>query len=91
MCQSIDNFSKRTFEINGTSFFKEHYSFGLGLAVVLKENKYGSIHFTGSIGPVGWPGAYGGWWSADAIKIGIFVFLTRNMTELKQLRQGYWT
>jgi CubicO group peptidase (beta-lactamase class C family) len=72
----------------GTPIFKEHYGFGLGLAVVCEESKYGSIPCAGSIGAVGWPGAYGGWWSADPIKKTIAIFLTHSMTEPKQLAQG---
>ena len=71
----------------GSSIFREHYGFGLGLAVVLKENN-ASMPCAGSIGSVGWPGAYGGWWSADPVKKIISIFLTHNMTELKQLAQG---
>ena len=55
----------------GLSIFKEHYGFGLGLAVVLKENN-ASMPCAGSIGSVGWAGAYGGWWSADPVKKIIF-------------------
>ena len=72
----------------GTPMFKEHYGFGLGLAVVLKETPYGSIPCAGSIGSVGWPGAYGGWWSADPMKKTISIFLTHSMTEPNQLAQG---
>jgi CubicO group peptidase (beta-lactamase class C family) len=70
------------------AIFREHYGFGLGLAVVLKESKHGSIPCAGSIGSVGWPGAYGGWWSADPIKKTVSIFLTHSMTEPKQLAQG---
>jgi len=72
----------------GTLIFREHYGFGLGLAVVCKGSKYGSIPCAGSIGSVGWPGAYGGWWSADPIKKTVSIFLTHSMTEPKQLAQG---
>jgi CubicO group peptidase (beta-lactamase class C family) len=72
----------------GMRIFKEYYGFGLGLAVALKENKYGSMPCTASIGSVGWPGAYGGWWSADPIKKTVSIFLTHSMTEPKQLEQG---
>jgi CubicO group peptidase (beta-lactamase class C family) len=75
-------------KLMGLSIFREHYGFGLGLAVVLKESKYGSTPCAGSIGSVGWPGAYGGWWSADPIKKSISIFLTHSMTEPKQLAQG---
>ena len=75
-------------KLTGMRIFREYYGFGLGLAVALKENKYGSIPCTASIGSVGWPGAYGGWWSADPIKKVISIFLTHSMTEPKQLAQG---
>ena len=72
----------------GNSMFREDYGFGLGVAVVMKETKYASIPCAGSIGSVGWPGAYGGWWSADPVKKTISIFLTHSMTELGQLAQG---
>jgi CubicO group peptidase (beta-lactamase class C family) len=76
---------------NATLFmpiFREHHGFGLGLGVVMKESKYGSIPCSGSIGSVGWPGAYGGWWSADPVRKVVSIFLTHSMTEPKQLSQG---
>ncbi len=72
----------------GTPIFIEHYGFGMGLAVVMKESKYGSIPCAGSLGSVGWPGAYGGWWSADPVKKTVSIFLTHSMTEPQQLAQG---
>jgi CubicO group peptidase (beta-lactamase class C family) len=75
-------------KLTGMRIFREYYGFGLGLAVALKENKYGSIPCTASIGSLGWPGAYGGWWSADPIKRIISIFLTHSMTDPKQLAQG---
>ncbi|WP_421796270.1 serine hydrolase domain-containing protein [Haliscomenobacter sp.] len=72
----------------GNPIFSEHYGFGLGLAVVMKESKYGSIPCSGSIGSVGWPGAYGGWWTADPVKKTVAIFLTHSMTEPQQLAQG---
>jgi len=75
-------------KLMGTPIFREYYGFGLGLAMVLKESKYGSIPCAGSVGSVGWPGAYGGWWSADPIKKAVSIFLTHSMTEPKQLAQG---
>ena len=56
--------------------------------MVLKENKFASMPCSGSVGSVGWPGAYGGWWSADPIRNAISIFLTHSMTELNQLAQG---
>ena len=72
----------------GNPIFSEHYGFGMGLAVVMKESKYGSIPCAGSLGSVGWPGAYGGWWSADPVKKTVSIFLTHSMTEPQQLAQG---
>lgn len=72
----------------GNAMFREHYGFGLGLAVVMKETNYGSMPCAGSVGTVGWPGAYGGWWSADPVKKTIAIFLTHSMTEPEQLGQG---
>lgn len=72
----------------GNPIFSEHYGFGMGLAVVVKESDYGSIPCAGSLGSVGWPGAYGGWWSADPVKKTVAIFLTHSMTEPQQLSQG---
>jgi len=89
MCSNQLTTSQREHsKLMGTSIFREHHGFGLGLAVVCKESKYGSIPCAGSIGSVGWPGAYGGWWSADPIKKTVSIFLTHSMTEPKQLAQG---
>jgi CubicO group peptidase (beta-lactamase class C family) len=89
MCSNqLTDFQREQSTLMNTPIFKEHYGFGLGLAVVLKESKYGSIPCAGSVGSVGWPGAYGGWWSADPIKKAISIFLTHSMTEPKQLAQG---
>jgi CubicO group peptidase (beta-lactamase class C family) len=89
MCSNqLTDYQREHSTLLGSAMFREHYGFGLGLAVVLKENKYGSMPCAGSIGSVGWPGAYGGWWSADPIKKTISIFLTHSMTELNQLRQG---
>jgi len=72
----------------GSAIFREYYGFGLGLAVVMEESKHASMPCAGSVGSVGWPGAYGGWWSADPIKKAISIFLTHSMTDLNQLAQG---
>ena len=75
-------------KLMGTPIFRETYGFGLGLAIVCEETQYGSIPCYGSVGTVGWPGAYGGWWSADPINKTISIFLTHSMTEPGQLGQG---
>jgi len=75
-------------KLMGTALFKDNFGFGLGVAVVMRESPYLSMPCAGSIGSVGWPGAYGGWWSADPVKKSIAIFLTHSMTELDQLAQG---
>ncbi len=89
MCTNqLTAFQREHSRLMSALVFREHYGFGLGLAVVLKENKYSSMPCAGSIGSVGWPGAYGGWWSADRVKKTVSLFLTHSMTELNQLSQG---
>jgi CubicO group peptidase (beta-lactamase class C family) len=89
MCSNqLTDYQREHSTLMNSKMFREYYGFGLGLAVVLKESKYGSMPCAGSVGSVGWPGAYGGWWSADPVKKAISIFLTHNMTELKQLSQG---
>ena len=75
-------------KLMGTPMFKDNFGFGLGVAVVMRESPYLSMPCAGSIGSVGWPGSYGGWWSADPVKKSIAIFLTHSMTELDQLTQG---
>jgi CubicO group peptidase (beta-lactamase class C family) len=72
----------------GSRLFKDNFGFGLGVAVVMTESPHLSIPCTGSVGSVGWPGAYGGWWTADPGKRSIAIFLTHSMTEPLQLAQG---
>lgn len=72
----------------GSAMFRENHGFGLGLAVVTQENPFLSIPCAGSPGTVGWPGAYGGWWSADPAKKVISIFMTHSMTTPGQLAQG---
>lgn len=75
-------------QLMGIPIFQEDYGFGLGLAIVSKENINGTIPCYGTIGTVGWSGAYGGWWSADRKNKTISLFLTHSMTEPSQLEQG---
>jgi CubicO group peptidase (beta-lactamase class C family) len=72
----------------GAPLFQEDFGFGLGLAVAMRENPFGSIPCAGKVGSVGWPGAYGGWWSADPAQQTIAIFLTHSMAEPTQLAQG---
>jgi len=89
MCKNqLTPLQRERSRLMGSPIFQEHYGFGLGLAVVMKENNYTSMPCAGSIGSVGWPGTYGGWWSADPMKKTVSVFLTHSMTELSQLSRG---
>jgi CubicO group peptidase (beta-lactamase class C family) len=72
----------------GSAMFKDNFGFGLGVAVVMTEGPYLSIPCAGSVGSIGWPGAYGGWWSADPVKKSVAIFLTHSMTEPTQLSRG---
>lgn len=75
-------------KLMGSQMFKDYFGFGLGVAVVVTENPHLSIPCAGSVGSVGWPGAYGGWWSADPVKKSIAIFLTHSMSKPSQLAQG---
>ncbi len=89
MCSNqLTDYQREHSTLMNSKMFREHYGFGLGLAVVMKESMYGSMPCAGSVGSVGWPGAYGGWWSADPVKKAVSIFLTHSMTELHQLGQG---
>jgi CubicO group peptidase (beta-lactamase class C family) len=89
MCTNhLSDYQREHSKLLGSAMFREYYGFGLGLAVVMKENKYSSMPCAGLVGSVGWPGAFGGWWSADPVKKSIAIFLTHSMTELHQLAKG---
>ncbi len=89
MCSNhLTSFQRQHSTLMGTPMFRDNFGFGLGVAVVVKENPYLSMPCAGSVGSVGWPGAYGGWWSADPVKKSVAIFLTHSMTELEQLAQG---
>jgi CubicO group peptidase (beta-lactamase class C family) len=64
------------------------HGFGLGVAVVLDPEKADPILCGGSVGSVGWPGAWGGWWQADPGDNSVLIFLAHNIVELEQLAQG---
>ncbi len=89
MCTNqLTTAQRKQSKLMGTPIFQENYGFGLGVAMVCKESEYESIPCAGSVGTVGWPGAYGGWWSADRKNETIAIFLTHSMTEPGQLELG---
>jgi CubicO group peptidase (beta-lactamase class C family) len=61
--------------------------FGLGLSVVLETDQADFMR-RGGVGTVSWPGAFGGWWQADPKDNSVFIFLTQNMVDLKQMAMG---
>ena len=89
MCSNhLTPYQRENSKLFGSRMFRDNFGFGLGVAVVVAESPYLSIPCAGSVGSVGWPGAYGGWWSADPVKKSVAIFLTHSMTEPRQLSQG---
>jgi CubicO group peptidase (beta-lactamase class C family) len=89
MCSNqLTPYQRAHSKLMGNPMFKDCFGFGLGVAVIMDENKYLSIPCSGSVGAVGWPGAYGGWWTADPARNTIAVFLTHSMTTPEQLGMG---
>jgi CubicO group peptidase (beta-lactamase class C family) len=89
MCTNqLTAFQRANSTLMGAPIFSVDYGFGLGVAVVMTENNSGSMPCAGSLGSVGWPGAYGGWWSADPVKKSVSIFLTHSMAAPEQLAQG---
>lgn len=70
------------------SLLSSGHGFGLGVAVVLDPEKADPVICGGSVGSVGWPGAWGGWWQANPIDNSVLIFLAHNMVELNQFAQG---
>ncbi len=71
----------------GRKPFAAGRGFGLGVSVVLETDKT-DLARRGSVGTVGWPGAYGGWWEADPKARSVLVFLAQNMVDLAQMSRG---
>lgn len=72
----------------GSPLFGASHGFGLGVAVMLDPAKSSAMLCGGGLGSVGWPGAYGGWWTADAAENTVMILLAHNMVDLDQLTQG---
>jgi len=68
--------------------FAEGHGYGMGVAVVMEPEKADPLRCRGSVGTVGWPGAYGGWWQADPHDNSVLIFLAHNMAELHQMARG---
>ena len=72
----------------GMPLFAAGHGYGMGVAVVMEPEKADPLRCRGSVGTVGWPGAYGGWWQADPTDGSVLIFLTHNMVELQQMASG---
>lgn len=73
----------------GGAAFTAGGGFGQGVAVMLDPSKASAAHCGGSPGAVGWPGAYGGWWTADPTDGSVMIMLTQVSAELEQMMQGF--
>jgi CubicO group peptidase (beta-lactamase class C family) len=72
----------------GMPIFATGHGFGMGVAVVIEPEKATPSLCGGGIGAVGWPGAYGGWWTADPNDDSVLILLAHNMVDLDQLAHG---
>ena len=79
---------RRSSEVIGLPLFASGHGFGLGVAVVMEPESALPTVCGRAAGSVGWPGAFGGWWSADPIGGAILIFLAHNMVELDQFARG---
>jgi len=72
----------------GRSIFAEGHGYGMGVAVVVEPDKADALRCRGGVGTVGWPGAYGSWWQADASDGSVLIFMAHSMAELPQMARG---
>lgn len=82
------NYLSETQRAKAGTLLNQGHGFGLGVATVLDAAKAGPMPCGGAAGAVGWPGAFGGWWRADASNNSVLIFLTHNMVDLEQLLDG---
>lgn len=79
---------RATSKMMGLPLFATGHGFGMGVAVMLEPEKSTPFLCSGSSGAVGWPGAYGSWWTADPNDNSVLILLTHNMVDLNQLANG---
>jgi CubicO group peptidase (beta-lactamase class C family) len=84
----LTSHQRMTARMLGRSVFAAGHGYGMGVAVVMEPDKADPLTCRGGVGTVGWPGAYGGWWQADASDNSVLIFLTHNMLELQQMASG---
>jgi CubicO group peptidase (beta-lactamase class C family) len=75
-------------EVGGMPLFARGHGFGMGVAVVLEPEEAAPTLCGGSLGSVGWPGGFGGWWRADRLDDSVMIFLAHNIVERDQFAQG---
>jgi CubicO group peptidase (beta-lactamase class C family) len=79
---------RATSTMMGVPIFATGHGFGMGVAVMIEPEKAAPSLCGGGRGAVGWPGAYGGWWTADPNDDSVMILLAHNMVDLDQLAQG---
>ena len=79
---------RATSEVGGLPLFSSGHGFGLGVAVVLEPDHALPTICRGTVGTVGWPGGFGGWWQADPGDRSVKVFLSHNVVEREQFAHG---
>jgi CubicO group peptidase (beta-lactamase class C family) len=79
---------RATARMFGQPLFAAGHGYGMGVAVVMEPEKADSLRCRGSVGTIGWPGAYGGWWQADPNDGSVLIFLAHSMVELHQMARG---
>jgi len=79
---------RATAEVVGMPLFAAGHGFGMGVAVVMEPQKALPVICGGSVGTVGWPGAFGGWWQADPSDKSVMIFFAHNMVERDQFEKG---
>ncbi|MBI1407501.1 MAG: serine hydrolase [Caulobacter sp.] len=72
----------------GMPMFAAGHGFGLGLAVMMEPDLAQASLCGGGAGSVGWPGAYGGWWTADAAAGSVSILLAHSMVDMTQMSRG---
>jgi CubicO group peptidase (beta-lactamase class C family) len=75
-------------EVAGLPLFADGHGFGMGVAVVMEADRAEMLVCGGSVGSVGWPGGFGGWWRADRRDNSVLIFLSHNMVTREQFAQG---
>ena len=84
----LTSHQRMTARLLGRRVFAAGHGYGMGVAVVMEPDKADPLTCRGGVGTVGWPGAFGGWWQADASDHSVLIFLTHNMVELQQMASG---